>query len=325
MKNKYNNVEEYRGALKRSDHSYFDGLNGAEDRQQYMMLKMLAISVFKWEGLPPSINEMYLERILFEQGRILFFEEEDMSVNGEETTFLALRFAPSAQLDVYGIPMGRIAYAQNGWSSSYDSTNSIIVYDNTLKISLESVLQIYARRLADVERIIDVNLLNTKNPYILVTDEKNKVLMEKIMQDIYSNKPLIMVEEQYQANLKKSEVLNTSSPFVVDKLMDYKNTLRNEVLTILGIGNNSQDKRERLLSSEMDSVNMLNSAYSTARLRSRRQAIKDLQKMYPGVFDELTVNFNTDEYVDNEKEEVKEELIEETGVEDNGTIHDRVE
>lgn len=304
--NKFKNVKTHNISVKRRDDSYFDVKNRREFNQQYNMLKMLALSVFKWEGLPESIDELYLERILFENGRVLFFEDSDMAIDGVESTMLALRFTTQSDLDVYGYPIQRLAVAQNGYTASRSSSDSIIMYDNMLKLSLEETINIYAQRLADVERIIDVNLENTKHPFIIKTSEKNKQEIEKIMKDIYNNKPLIMVDDEtYDTFSTKSEVMNMNSNFLADKLMDYKNTLRNEIFTIIGIGNSSQDKRERLLSGEMDNVSMLNTAFATTRLRARKQAVKRIKEMFPQLKD-LNVEFNTDDYEFSETKVVEE-------------------
>lgn len=304
--NKFKNVKTHNISVKRRDDSYFDVKNRREFNQQYNMLKMLALSVFKWEGLPESIDELYLERILFENGRVLFFEDTDMAIDGVESTMLALMFTTQSDLDVYGYPIQRLAVAQNGYTASRNSSDSVIMYDNMLKLSLEETINIYAQRLADVERIIDVNLENTKHPFIIKTSEKNKQEIEKIMKDIYNNKPLIMVDDEtYDTFSTKSEVMNMNSNFLADKLMDYKNTLRNEIFTIIGIGNSSQDKRERLLSGEMDNVSMLNTAFATTRLRARKQAVKKIKEMFPQLKD-LNVEFNTDDYDFSETKVVEE-------------------
>ncbi len=51
----------------------------------YFRLKSLACTMFKWEGLPDSVNERYLEYCLFTYGKAVFFNHATrgyMCLNG---------------------------------------------------------------------------------------------------------------------------------------------------------------------------------------------------------------------------------------------------
>ena len=247
---------------------------------------MLAISVFEWKNLPNGIDSVYLERILYEQGKAVFFKDEDMMDENDNCPFIALRVALNGRLSLYGIPKFRQAYANNGYKKHLNDKESVIIYDNILHQTIDEIVFAYARRLSIVERIIDVNLNHTRHPFLISTDEKGKEMMEKLFNDITANKPYIIGDKDFLDNMSKgSEVLNLNAPFVVDKLMDYKHTLMNEVLTVLGIGNSSQDKRERLVSAEMDIVNTQNDAYALVRLRARLQARDKIRVMFPELKD----------------------------------------
>lgn len=308
---KFNKIGVQKITYKRNKKSLWEQQNDDEFYNQYMLLKMLSLSVFEWTNLPSSIDKLYFERKLFEMGKIVVFREEDFQVD-DNSGILGLPVQLSHELNVYGIPKYRRAIASNGYSKELSAKESVIVYDNVLRMSLDNVIYSYAKRIANVERIIDVNLNHTRHPYAIVTTEKQKHEMERIFMDINNNKPFILVDEELKDMLtNKSEVLNLSAPFVVDKLMDYKNTLRNEVLTIIGIGNSSQDKRERLLASEMDNVSELNDAYLTIRLKARKQALEELKKMFPE-FKDVEVRISTDLYLSEEfKESVGGENVNE--------------
>ena len=293
---KFKKVGVQKITYKRNKKSLWEQQNDDEFYNQYMLLKMLSLSVFEWTNLPNSIDKLYFERKLFEMGKIVVFRDEDFKVD-DNSGILGLPVQLSHELNVYGIPKYRRAIASNGYSKELTEKESVIIYDNVLRVSIDNIIYAYAKRIANVERIIDVNLNHTRHPYAIVTTEKQKQEMERIFMDINNNKPFILVDEELKDMLtNKSEVLNLSAPFVVDKLMDYKNTLRNEVLTIIGIGNSSQDKRERLLASEMDNVNDLNDAYLTIRLKARKQALEELKEKFPE-FKDVEVRLSTDLYL----------------------------
>lgn len=305
MSNRYKDVDIHKITYKRSKKNMWDFENQIEFENYYKRLKMLAISVFEWKNLPNGIDSVYLERILYEQGKAVFFKDEDMMDENDNCPFIALRVALNGRLSLYGIPKFRQAYANNGYKKHLNDKESVIIYDNILHQTIDEIVFAYARRLSIVERIIDVNLNHTRHPFLISTDEKGKEMMEKLFNDITANKPYIIGDKDFLDNMSKgSEVLNLNAPFVVDKLMDYKHTLMNEVLTVLGIGNSSQDKRERLVSAEMDIVNTQNDAYALVRLRARLQARDKIRVMFPELKD-IDVGFYQSEAGLDEEEEME--------------------
>lgn len=298
--------------FKINDKKKWDIENDIEIRNYYVKLLLLSQTVFKWKGLPEDIDEMFLERILWEQGSILFFKDEDQLNEKGEEVYMTLQAVYSGGFTVYRIPKVRRAYSVSGFNKTFTNKDSVIIYDNPLKMSLESIIYQYAKRLAKVERIIDVNLEHTRHPYIIATDEKQKELIEQVFEDINNNKPYIIADEGFADTiLKRSEVLNLNSPLVIDKLMDYKTTLWNEALTFIGIGNSSQDKRERLVSKEMDIVGMQNDAFSNIRLKARMQACDEINRMFG-------TNISV-ELVDGVRENVEESEDDEDGTENDIT------
>lgn len=64
----------------------------------YYFLKELAINMYKWEGLPDTIDERFLELTLFDNGYGLYFRDE---IIGD----LFLQCTIGGELDVYRIPI----------------------------------------------------------------------------------------------------------------------------------------------------------------------------------------------------------------------------
>lgn len=73
-------------------------MNNFTWRQYFDRLQQLSMVMFKWEGLPDSVDVRFLERTLFNKGDCLFFKDSDLTLKENmDGTFLAL---PSAN---YGI------------------------------------------------------------------------------------------------------------------------------------------------------------------------------------------------------------------------------
>ena len=76
-------------------------------------------------------------------------------------------------------------------------------------------------------------------------------------------------------------MLKTDAPFIADKMYQYVNSLWSEVLTFLGINNNSQEgKKERLVVDEINSNNQNISLNAQIGLLTRQEACKNFNEMY---------------------------------------------
>ena len=106
----------------------------------YRRLKELALSMFEWQNLPKTVDERFLELTLFDRGRAVFFEDEDIG-------HLCLNMSNSGMHDHYHNPTDRRAYACNGYNIELTSENSVIVWNNYLRTSCQQDIEMFARRL----------------------------------------------------------------------------------------------------------------------------------------------------------------------------------
>lgn len=81
-------------------------LNNATYANWFNRLYAIAISVFKWSGLPDTVDARFLENVLFWRGFGVFFKDEVM-----QEVFLPM--ATASDLDIYGYPIMRQAVSYN--------------------------------------------------------------------------------------------------------------------------------------------------------------------------------------------------------------------
>ena len=62
-------------------------------------------------------------------------------------------------------------------------------------------------------------------------------------------------EKGINGQIKQDDVIDTSAPYILDKLSDYENFYVNKAMTYLGLNNANVDKKERLITSEVDANN----------------------------------------------------------------------
>ena len=253
-----------------------DRLNIAENMDSYIKyrnhLKMLAMSMFQWDGLPDSINKRFLEWTLYEKGACVFFKDPTLG-------YLALPVRWAGPFDVYMDPKQYYAYATSGYQSELlNPENSVIIWNNYLRIPSCYTVQFDAHRLADLEQAIDVNCKAQKTPVIILCNENERLTMLNLYAQYDGNAPFIY--GQKDLNIRQISTLNTGAPFVADKLYQMKMQVWNEALTELGISNISYQKKERLVSDEVirNMGGTIASRYT--RLEMRRDAAEKINKMF---------------------------------------------
>lgn len=246
-------------------------INNRTYLQYYNRLTELAISMFEWKNLPESVDPRYLEMCLFSDGMCVFFNDEVLG-------FLALQVAIGGQLNVYRIPIERRAYASNGYQMNLTEENSVIIFNNYLHTNSMLDVEMFSKRLYNLDRAIDVNANAQKTPILIQCDESQRMTMKNLYKQYEGNEPFIFGSKALDVNGLK--VLQTGAPYVADKLYELKVQYWNEALTYLGISNINTTKKERMITDEVtrNQGGVVASRYS--RLESRRQACKQINNMF---------------------------------------------
>lgn len=239
--------------------------------QYYNRLTELALSMFEWKNLPKTVDQRFLEMCLYSDGMCVFFEDEVLG-------YLGLRCMIGGRLNVYQIPTDRKAYATNGYQKSLDGTNSVIIFNNYLHTNSMLDVEMFSKRLYNLDRAIDVNANAQKTPVLIQCDESQRLTMLNLYKKYDGNEPFIFGSKGLDANGLK--VLQTGAPYVADKLYELKTQIWNEALTYLGISNINVVKKERMITDEVTRNQGGTVASRYSRLESRRQACKQINEMF---------------------------------------------
>lgn len=236
-------------------------------------LTELAISMFDWQNMPEEIDVRFLEMTLFRNGAAVFFEDDG------ELGYLALPVAMNGQFNVYKVPTRRRAYAVNGYQKQLTMEDSVIIYNNMIRTNSWRLVNIYARRLWDIDRSIDVNARAQKTPVVLQCSEAQRLTALNLFKEVDGNAPVIMADKNLDIN-DVMKAVDIGAPYVADKLYQLKTEIWNEALTRLGISNVSYQKKERMISDEVlrNQGGTIASRYS--RLDMRRKACEEINKMF---------------------------------------------
>ena len=246
-------------------------INNATFRTYFDRLTELSISMFKWENLPPTIDARFLELALFGDGKAVFFMDEDLG-------YLALRCMIGGLWNVYNVPTERTAYATNGYQMRLDMDNSVLIYNNMIRTNSTLMVELYSRRLWDIDRTIDINAKAQKTPIFLQCSESQRLTLKNLYMKYEGNEPFIFGDKSI--NLDDIKVLSTQAPYVADKLYQLKTQIWNEALTYLGISNINIQKKERLITDEVQRNQGGTLASRLSRLKARQQACEEINRMF---------------------------------------------
>lgn len=249
-------------------------MNNATYAQYFNRLTELSISMFDWQNLPVTVDPRYLELALFGDGQAIFFKDEVLG-------FLTLRVMLGGVWDVYQYPERRRAYATNGYQKDLTPEDSVIIYNNLIRTNSTLDVSVYARRLWELDRIIDVNAKAQKTPVLILCDEKQRLTMKNLYMKYEGNEPFIFGDNSllnYGDQIFR--VLKTDAPYVADKIYNLKSQIWNEALTYLGISNVNIQKKERMISDEVARYQGGTIASRYSRLEARRQACEKINEKF---------------------------------------------
>lgn len=260
------------GKVKNAEFWQSQRFNQAGFIQYYNRLMALSMSMFEWKNLPDSVDPRFLELMLFGDGFCVFFKDEVLG-------FLALRCAIGGRLNVYQIPMQRRAYASNGYQKNLTEDDSVIIWNNELHTNSSLDVEVFAKRLYEIDRIIDINVRAQKTPILLACDDTQRLTLKNMYMQYDGNQPVIYGDNK-NISPNSIQAINTEAPYRADVLYDLKTRYYNEALTYLGISNISFQKKERMVSDEVIRNMGGTIANRYSRLNARKQACKAINEMF---------------------------------------------
>jgi hypothetical protein len=139
-------------------------------------------------------------------------------------------------------------------------------------------MRLFARRLYDLDRTIDINARMQKTPAAVKATEEQRLSMLNYYKEFDGNEPYIFTDKNLDLN--DMQVIDLGAPYVGDKLYQLKTQLWNEALTYLGISNLTIQKKERVNTDEVSRSMGGTIASRYSRLEARRQAADEINKMF---------------------------------------------
>lgn len=243
-------------------------------------MRKIALSMFEWQNLPKTMNQRYLEQCLYYKGQAALLYDTDYG-------FINTQAADSGYINIYGLPtrVNCYSYEYNEMRDLYvpnanmaKNQECILVMNTYERIPTAATINLFASRMSEAQRTADINVQAQRTPVLILGDKPQELTLRNLYAQYDGNSPVIF-GNQNQLAVDSLQVLKTDAPFVAKDLMEYKMQIWNEFLTFLGV-NNLTEKRERLISNEVDSNNELVNLNLQSYLAPRKQACDEFNAKF---------------------------------------------
>lgn len=279
------------------------------ERMYIRLLGELATNRFKWKGLPDSINPRFLEMTLLRSALSVFYFDDEFG------QFFALQGSAAGNLNMYNDPMFYQVYGNQfiskrlravpgvaqvrGADGKFTSERITVpeecipIWANYFRVPDWDIITIYANRLAEFDRTIEINAKNARRTRVAAVDPNQQLSIDNINRQIEKGDALIKVNQgTYDATVGGITSLDLGvDPLMVEKMQISRTRVWNECMGLLGINNANQDKKERLVASEVDANDEQVDSMRWVNLNARRQAAHMINKRWPLL--NLSVDFHT--------------------------------
>src|SRR5699024_8973723 len=138
-------------------------------RMYTRILTELAVNRFTWVNVPESIDRRYLEMELTRGGLVVWYYDEDYN------RFFALRASSSGPVNMYDNPQHFTVYGNALITKRLSVKQAVPIWPNFTRTQDLDIIYIYADRLAELDRTIEINSKNARRAKILVADQNTQL------------------------------------------------------------------------------------------------------------------------------------------------------
>lgn len=238
--------------------------------------KRLLMTMFKWENLPDGIVERFLEESLYHTGLVIFFKSNSGITKG---SFVVARATPMG-FNIYNEPTGYRAYSDSGLLNEYvKAIDCVPIWNDYMRKGNVSNVNFFAKRISNIEKTIDCNLEQLKQPTLVTCPEGQKETVKAVFAKKSNGEPLIMVDDDFNST-NNIRVFDLNAKNNISDLEDTKHEIINEALTFFGVKNVPVSKKERLIVTEAEQNEEQTWLNSNVMFRPRKIAVDQINERF---------------------------------------------
>lgn len=233
----------------------------------------IAMNVFLIKNLKSEYLDLsFINRELIYKGSIVWFYDEILD------SILALPYRVMGKRDLYNNPVDIQVYGKNGYQRFLKRGEYVIMYDNMSRLPLIGDIMQYSERIGLIQRTMDINIAQQKTQRFWKTKTENQKSIEDLIDRVDSCQEVITTFSN--VNLDETTCNLIPATFVADKLSEQKDKIWNEFLRLIGVANQSFQKKERNIRDEIFISQAGTIASRYARFESRRIAIEKINELF---------------------------------------------
>ena len=240
-----------------------------------------AISVFKWI-LPETWETEFVTRVLYGLGFMVVVDTPKFGIIPQPGTV--------GGYNVFYEPL----YAMIANPLLPDLTGKQMIIDRDCSIikltpdylGIGDLVGYYAEKMSLASQALSVNFSNSKLSYVFGAKDKTQAAtFKKMFDQILNGEPAVVIDKSlYNDDGSPNWQIfnqNLQQTYIVSDLISDLRKIEAEFDTKIGIPNANTDKRERLISDEVNANNAETSSISDLWLDTIREGIKKTMKLYP--------------------------------------------
>lgn len=204
----------------------------------------LYMNQIAYDGLPEDIPQRYVSQIVFLDGKILAFEDKTKG-------FMMTKCSGIGQQNVYW-EFEEYRTDANRYYETYSADDSVLVRENLMSYPPVFMVESLAAQVSDASRQIEVYARTMKRPF-LVDGTANTQLKLNVLADQIDENELLVISRGNMASEIFNPVPNRMDANGLMALWRHKHELISEFATFSGLNNANTEKRERMITSEVES------------------------------------------------------------------------
>lgn len=213
--------------------------------REYLLKKVFAI--LDWKNIPKTWDVDYMNEHLFLDGLFI--------ITDTSAGILPLA-AGLTGINVFNHPTRAIVAnpVLGNFERVIDETCAVVKLQYNY-CGIDNMLRRYSYLLASCDSAIAVNLMNSKVTFIGLAESKQQSDDMKLMYDkISCGEPAVFVKRD-QIDSNSFFFNHVKENYVASDIQELKRSIVSEFLTEIGINNNNFEKKERLITDEVNSNN----------------------------------------------------------------------
>lgn len=225
-----------------------EGLNNTSYFYYYDKLMKMIYTIFKFDNIPPYWCMPYFKEKLFNRG-VLAVVDTSAGVLPLECSYDGI--------NVWGMPVYfNINNVVLGNLRGKIGEDGELIYFSVVENTYKSMVQLvdrYASLLANIDGSLNTTLINSRIAQVFEASSNSQLkVMEKVYDQISNGKPAVFIRKNGEEPFEHAIFNNVKNTYIGNDLIITKQSIFNEFKSEIGINNSNTQKKERLITSEVE-------------------------------------------------------------------------